>query len=227
MVRFAMARTPQAPDAETFLSPPPLPGWARNEPRVTDTEADTGAAFQAGAALAMLDGRVRAGVPFAGVWRRRLALKAAAASARIARRGEDEATLKLPEINDGFANMHPAIFTKKSLLAMDCRVKPGQRRLRGIASHVPIPRAISRSASPSNRCSARAPAAPNWRMQTTRQTAPASCRRQRKPRTRCAAHRATHLSTVPGCLGAHRRPSSRGHQTICSKSYAKRPGAGT
>jgi hypothetical protein len=33
-------------------------------------------------------------VPFAGVWRRRLALKAAAASARIARRGEDEATLR-------------------------------------------------------------------------------------------------------------------------------------
>jgi hypothetical protein len=33
-------------------------------------------------------------VPFAGAWRRRLALKAAAASARIARRGEDEATLR-------------------------------------------------------------------------------------------------------------------------------------
>jgi Protein of unknown function (DUF1403) len=94
-----MVRTPQAPDAQTvFPVPPPLPGWARNEPPVTDTEADTeadtGAAFQAGAALAALDCRVRAGVPFAGVWRRRLALKAAAASARIARRGEDEATLR-------------------------------------------------------------------------------------------------------------------------------------
>jgi hypothetical protein len=32
--------------------------------------------------------------PFDGAWRRRLALKAAAASARIARRGEDEATLR-------------------------------------------------------------------------------------------------------------------------------------
>jgi hypothetical protein len=42
----------------------------------------------------MLDARVRADAPFAGVWRRRLALKAAAASARIARRGEDEATLR-------------------------------------------------------------------------------------------------------------------------------------
>jgi hypothetical protein len=86
-----MVRIPQAPDAQTvFTVVPPLPGWARNEAPVTDTEADTGAdtgaAFQAGAALAALDCRVRAGVPFAGVWRRRLALKAAAASARIARR---------------------------------------------------------------------------------------------------------------------------------------------
>src|SRR5580704_17405070 len=90
-----MVRIPQAPDAQTvFTVVPPLPGWARNEAPVTDTEADTGAAFQAGAALAALDCRVRAGVPFAGVWRRRLALKAAAASARIARRGEDEATLR-------------------------------------------------------------------------------------------------------------------------------------
>jgi Protein of unknown function (DUF1403) len=74
---------------------PPMQGWARNEPPVTDSDA---AAFRAGAALAMLDGRARAGgraqAPFAGAWRRRLALKAAAASARIARRGEDEATLR-------------------------------------------------------------------------------------------------------------------------------------
>jgi hypothetical protein len=38
MVRFAMVRTPQAPDAQTvFPVPPPLPGWARNESPVTDT----------------------------------------------------------------------------------------------------------------------------------------------------------------------------------------------
>ena len=71
-----------------------LPGWARIDAPLADTGTDAGAAFQAGAALAMLDCRVRADVPFAGVWRRRLALKAAAASARIARRGEDEATLR-------------------------------------------------------------------------------------------------------------------------------------
>jgi Protein of unknown function (DUF1403) len=85
-----MARTRQKPVAET-LPLPPVPGWARSDAPVTDTDE---AAFRAGAALALLDIRVRAGVPFAGVWRRRLALKAAAASARIARRGEDEATLR-------------------------------------------------------------------------------------------------------------------------------------
>jgi Protein of unknown function (DUF1403) len=93
-----MARTPQTPAAETILPVPPVPGWARSGAPVTDTDADSGAdsgaAFRAGAALAMLDGRVRAGVPFDGAWRRRLALKAAAASARIARRGEDEAMLR-------------------------------------------------------------------------------------------------------------------------------------
>jgi hypothetical protein len=81
MVRFAMVGTPQAPVAQTVLPvppPPPLPGWARLHAAGTDTEA----AFQAGAALAMLDCRVRAGVSFDEVWRRRLALKAAAASAR-------------------------------------------------------------------------------------------------------------------------------------------------
>jgi Protein of unknown function (DUF1403) len=77
-----MVRTPQKPAAET-LPLPPMPGWARLDTPVADMNE---AAFRAGAALAMLDGRARAGVqvPFDGVWRRRLALKAAAASARIA-----------------------------------------------------------------------------------------------------------------------------------------------
>jgi Protein of unknown function (DUF1403) len=70
---------------------PPTPGWARRDAPVADMNE---AVFRAGAALASLDLRMRADVPFAGAWRRRLALKAAAASARIARRGEDEATLR-------------------------------------------------------------------------------------------------------------------------------------
>jgi len=44
----------------------PLPGWARIDAPVTDSDE---AAFRAGAALAMLDCRVRAGVPFAAAWR--------------------------------------------------------------------------------------------------------------------------------------------------------------
>jgi Protein of unknown function (DUF1403) len=87
-----MVRTPQKPSAEA-LPLPLMPGWARLDAPVADMNE---AAFRAGAALAMLDCRAHAGaqVPFDGVWRRRLALKAAAASARIARRGEDEATLR-------------------------------------------------------------------------------------------------------------------------------------
>jgi hypothetical protein len=83
MVRTPLC-TPQRPAAET-LSWPPLPGWARFDTSVTD---GNDAGFRAGAALALLDMRVRAdvrAVSFDGVWRRRLALKAAAASARAIR----------------------------------------------------------------------------------------------------------------------------------------------
>jgi hypothetical protein len=52
------------------------------------------AAFTVGAALAALSTRVHAAAPWSGAWRRRLALKAAAASARMARRGEDEFLLR-------------------------------------------------------------------------------------------------------------------------------------
>ena len=87
-----MVRIRQNPAAETVLPVlPPLPGWARGDGPVTDMNE---AVFQAGAALAMLDLRMRADVRFAGAWRRRLALKAAAASVRITRRVEDEAMLR-------------------------------------------------------------------------------------------------------------------------------------
>jgi hypothetical protein len=87
-----MVRIRQNPAAATVLPVlPPLPGWARGDGPVTDMND---AVFQAGAALAMLDLRMRADVRFAGAWRRRLALKAAVASVRITRRGEDEAMLR-------------------------------------------------------------------------------------------------------------------------------------
>jgi hypothetical protein len=69
----------------------PFPGWARHDTSPTDPAE---AAFAAGAALAALSARVHAAAPWSGVWRRRLALKAAAASARMMRRGEDELLLR-------------------------------------------------------------------------------------------------------------------------------------
>src|SRR5271170_7161426 len=68
-----------------------FPAWARakNPP---ETEAE--AAFLAGAALARLDAIVRENPPWAGAWRQRLALQAAAASVARAGRSEDEAALR-------------------------------------------------------------------------------------------------------------------------------------
>jgi hypothetical protein len=75
-----------------FAAPPPIvPGWATpREPVATTAEA----AFLAGAALNTLDNLVRAAPPWAGAWRQRLALKAAAAAVRRLSRREDEAALR-------------------------------------------------------------------------------------------------------------------------------------
>jgi len=72
-------------------SPPPLPTWARP---VIAPETEAEAAFLAGAALSRLDAIVRENPPWTGVWRRRLALRAAAANVRRAGRTEDEAALR-------------------------------------------------------------------------------------------------------------------------------------
>src|SRR3984957_6125167 len=68
-----------------------FPAWARalHAPK---TEAEAG--FLAGAALARLDAVVRETPPWAGAWRQRLALQAAAASVARAGRKEDEAALR-------------------------------------------------------------------------------------------------------------------------------------
>ena len=76
----------------TFAAPPPIvPGWATPRGPVTKTAE---AAFFAGAALNSLDNLVRSAPPWAGAWRRRLALKAAAAAGRRLGRKEDEAALR-------------------------------------------------------------------------------------------------------------------------------------
>src|SRR5271155_958835 len=80
-----------APSGLSTASAAPFPAWARakNPP---ESEAEAG--FLAGAALARLDAVVRETPPWAGVWRQRLALAAAAASVRRAGRSEDEAALR-------------------------------------------------------------------------------------------------------------------------------------
>src|SRR3984885_12485267 len=72
-------------------SPGPFPGWGR---AVDAPETEAEAAFLAGAALARLDAIVRDNPPWAGVFRQRLALSAAAACVARAGRAEDEARLR-------------------------------------------------------------------------------------------------------------------------------------
>src|SRR5277367_1634235 len=80
-----------APSGLSTASAAPFPAWARakNPP---ESEAEAG--FLAGAALARLDAVVRENPPWAGAWRQRLALRAAAASVARAGRNEDEAALR-------------------------------------------------------------------------------------------------------------------------------------
>jgi hypothetical protein len=68
-----------------------FPQWAR---RTTAPAARSDAAFFAGAGLALFDAILRENPPFAGALRQRLALKAAAACARLARLREEESALR-------------------------------------------------------------------------------------------------------------------------------------
>jgi Protein of unknown function (DUF1403) len=86
-IALDMAASPHPPLPQAL---PPVPAWLRRDPGPDDQAA----LYRAGAALALLDARMRADAPFAGTWRRRLALGAAVASARQLRRGEDEAHLR-------------------------------------------------------------------------------------------------------------------------------------
>ncbi len=71
--------------------PAAFPVWARPK---NPLESEAEVAFLAGAALCRLDAVVRENPPWAGIFRRRLALAAAAASVLRAGRAEDEARLR-------------------------------------------------------------------------------------------------------------------------------------
>src|SRR5271165_5410732 len=72
-------------------SPAAFPAWARPK---NPPESEAEAAFLAGGALSPLDAVVRQNLPWAGVFRQRLALGAAAMSVLRAGRAEDEARLR-------------------------------------------------------------------------------------------------------------------------------------
>ncbi|WP_095204925.1 DUF1403 family protein [Mesorhizobium carmichaelinearum] len=79
------------PATASSAAPPAVPAWALAN---ASAPSDADAAFNAGAALASLDGLARAQPSWAGAWRQRLALKCAAANMRLAGRTEDEAALR-------------------------------------------------------------------------------------------------------------------------------------
>lgn len=90
----------QPRSAATPLPPVMIPAWLRQAAQNPETLEDV--VFAAGAALAMLDAVVRRQERWAGVWRQRLALAAAAATARQVGRVEDEAALR-----DAVSLTHP------------------------------------------------------------------------------------------------------------------------
>src|SRR5271157_2921354 len=79
-----------SPSLPTAL-PVAFPAWARPK---NPPESEAEAAFLAGGALSPLDAVVRQNPPWAGVFRQRLALGAAAMSVLRAGRAEDEARLR-------------------------------------------------------------------------------------------------------------------------------------
>jgi Protein of unknown function (DUF1403) len=80
---------PKNPEYKTF-PPAPIPAWARSSGRAGEGDP----LFFAGAALGLLDAALRADPPAAGALRARLALKSAAASAKILRLNADEGALR-------------------------------------------------------------------------------------------------------------------------------------
>src|SRR5690606_35871037 len=80
-----------APAPSSPMPVPRVPAWA--VPRAP-VDSDVEAAYMAGSGLNSLDNLVRSDAPWLGAWRHRLALKAAAAVARLMRRTEDESALR-------------------------------------------------------------------------------------------------------------------------------------
>jgi hypothetical protein len=78
----------------TPFEPPRAPAWARPDANFRDV-SEAEALYFAGAALAALDPVARSDPPYAGAWRRRMALKSAAAVSQcLLNRREDDSALR-------------------------------------------------------------------------------------------------------------------------------------
>jgi hypothetical protein len=86
----ATPSTAKAPERQTFPPPASVPAWARASGRAREGDP----LFFAGVGLALLDSFLRCDPPSAGALRARLALKSAAASAKILRLNADEGALR-------------------------------------------------------------------------------------------------------------------------------------
>jgi hypothetical protein len=86
----ATPSTARAPERQTFPPPASVPAWARASGRVGEGDP----LFFAGVGLALLDSFLRCDPPSAGALRSRLALKSAAASAKILRFNANEGALR-------------------------------------------------------------------------------------------------------------------------------------
>ena len=112
----------------------PVPGWLRRgvpDAQTLAAEAFEDVAVAAGAALGALDAVVRREEKWAGAWRQRLALTAAAASAKQAGRVEDEAALRDAVLltRPGDFSPEPANPGPAGLMLLGCRrlaVRPAE-----------------------------------------------------------------------------------------------------
>ncbi len=112
VVRKRPARKGEEPSSSPYnqLLQQGFPPWARPPiaPAV-GAEAGSGAAFRAGAGLALLDAALRQDPPFSGALRQRLALRAATSCAALARHREDFSALRDAEhLSPGGAHTSPA-----------------------------------------------------------------------------------------------------------------------
>ena len=119
-----------------------FPPWARPPiaPAV-DAEASSGAAFRAGAGLALLDAALRQDPPFSGALRQRLALRAATSCAALARHREDFSALRDAEhLSPGGARTSPAGRLHRFWRDFSGRpVEPDAKTLRRAADWLELP----------------------------------------------------------------------------------------